>query len=76
LNFFHPGVVQLSGVVAGATWGVTHAIHSQNLTASLCQWRKHQLDRSELEAFRPTVEKRSRLWRNRSTNVSISRSIG
>jgi len=36
---------------AGATWGVTHGIHSRNQTASFCQRGKHQLDCPELEAF-------------------------
>jgi hypothetical protein len=51
LNFFHPGIVQPSGIFAGATWDVTHEIHSRNQTASFCQWGKHQLDRAKLEAF-------------------------
>ena len=44
LNFFHPGDVQPSGAFAGATWGVTHGIHSRNQMSSFCGRRERQRD--------------------------------
>ena len=44
LIFFHPGVVQPSGVFAGVTWGVRYGIHSRNQTASFGEWGERQLD--------------------------------